>query len=59
MLGQARSGRNRPGRTARRQDPAFTLRFQYGSTVQRTLTPTDDRQFKLTKYTGPASPQVD
>jgi hypothetical protein len=40
-------------------DPVFTLRFQDGSTAQVTVTPTGDRRFTLTEYTGPASPQVD
>jgi hypothetical protein len=40
-------------------DPVFTLRFQDGGTVQVTLTPTGDRRFTLTEYTGPASRQID
>lgn len=40
-------------------DPVFTLRFEDGSTSQVTLTPTDDRHFTLTEYTGPANRQVD
>jgi hypothetical protein len=39
-------------------DPVFTLRFQNGSTVQVTLTPTGDQRFTLTEYTGPASRQI-
>ncbi|PYC75296.1 hypothetical protein C7C45_03300 [Micromonospora arborensis] len=39
--------------------PVFTLRFQDGSTVEVTVTPTDDDRFTLTEYTGPADIQVD
>jgi hypothetical protein len=40
-------------------DSVFTLRFHDGSTIQVTLTPTDDRRFTLTEYTGPVNRPID
>jgi hypothetical protein len=39
-------------------DPVLTLRFKDGSTIDVTVTPTDDNRFTLTEYTGPANRQI-
>jgi len=39
-------------------DPVFTLRFQDGSTIDVTVTRTDDHRFTLTEYTGPTDSEV-
>ena len=38
-------------------DPVFTLRFRDGSTIQVTVTPTDQDRFTLAEYTGPVNRQ--
>jgi hypothetical protein len=39
-------------------DPVFTLRFKDGSTIQVTITRTDQERFTLAEYTGQAYRQI-